>query len=81
MVSGKRIYSVGGGLLIVCLDVSITASDAETLGAEIVVWHERLATVGDVTCIFRDNAFVDDIAKINLTIFLRARGISSIRSI
>ena len=81
MVSSKRVYSIGGGVLIVCLDVSITASDAETLGAEIVAWHEGLATVGDVTCIFRDNAFVDDIAKINLTTFLRDRGMSSVRSI
>ena len=81
MVSGKRIYSIGGGVLIACLDVSISLADAETLGTEIVAWYESLATAGDVTCIFRDNAFVDDIAKINLTTFLRDRGISSVRSI
>ena len=79
--SGKRFYSLGGGVLIVCLDVSITASDTATLGSAIVACHERHATAGAVTCIFRDNAFVDDIAKINLTTFLRHRGIASVRSI
>lgn len=79
--SNKRIHSVGGGVLFACLDVTITTSDAEKIGAEIIAWHEELPAAGEVACIFRDNAFVDDITKINLTTFLYERGISSVRSI
>ena len=81
VIAGKRVYSIGAGVLFVCLDTSITSLDAETLGSEIASWHDELSPAGEVTCIFRDNAFADDIAKVNLTLFLRDRGISSIRSI
>jgi len=80
-IAGKKVYVVGGGLLIVCLDVSLSASDAEPLGSGIVSWREELDAVTDVTCIFRDNAFVDDVAKVNLITLLRERGITSVRSI
>lgn len=81
MIAGKKVHSVGGGVLFVCLDMLLSASDAEPLGAGIVSWREELGAVGDVTCIFRDNAFVDDVAKLNLITFLRERGIASVRSI
>ncbi|MXW45345.1 MAG: site-specific DNA-methyltransferase [Gammaproteobacteria bacterium] len=81
IVAGKSIYSVGGGILFACLDMAITVSDAELIGQEIIAWHESLTKAGDVTCVFRDNAFVDDVAKINLTTFLQEGGISSIKSI
>lgn len=81
IVAEKRIYSVGGGVLFACLDTAISVSDAELIGQEILAWHESLSTVGDVSCVFRDNAFVDDIAKINLTMFLHEGGISSVKSI
>ena len=61
--------------------MAITVSDAELIGQEIIAWHESLTKAGDVTCVFRDNAFVDDVAKINLTTFLQEGGISSIKSI
>lgn len=79
--ANKRIHSVGGGVFFACLDVTITASDAEKIGAEIIAWHEELPAAGEVSCIFRDNAFVDDITKINLATFLYEKGISSVRSI
>ncbi len=81
MRSNKRIYSVGGGVFFACLDVTITASDADEIGAEIIAWRQELPAVEEVSCIFRDNAFVDDITKINLATFLCERGISSVRSI
>jgi len=82
-IAGKSVYSIAGGVLMICicLDVVITTSDAEALGSGIMNWQEELAITGDVTCIFRDNAFVDDVAKINLITFLHDRGISKIRSI
>ena len=68
-------------MLIACLDETITASEAEELGSGIVEWHKELAPAADVTCIFRDNAFVNDVAKINLAAFLDQQGISRVRSI
>ena len=81
LISGKKLYVIDDGLLIACLDESITSSDIEALGEAIAVWHEQLATIDDVVCIFRDSAFEDDVAKINLTSYLHDRGISSVRSI
>ena len=80
VVAGKRIYSIGG-VLFACLDTSITVLDADILGSQIASWHDELSPAGEVTCVFRDNAFADDIAKVNLALYLRERGISSIRSI
>lgn len=80
-IAGKKVHSVGGGSLIVCLDASLSASDAEPLGSGIVSWHEELDAGADVTCVFRDSAFVDDVAKVNLVTLLSERGIISVRSI
>ena len=81
VIADKVVYSVGGGSLIACLDPLITASDVEVLGSRIISWHQELSTVGDVTCIFRDNAFTDDVVKMNLIVFLREGGIAVVRSI
>ena len=81
MMAGKRVHSIGGGVLIACLDKTITASEVEELGSGIVEWYKELAPAADVTCIFLDNAFVNDIAKINLAAFLNHQGISRVRSI
>jgi adenine-specific DNA-methyltransferase len=81
MIARKKVHSVGGGSLIVCLDESLATSDVEPLGSGIVSWREGLDAVADVACIFRDNAFVDDVAKVNLVTLLRERGITSVRSI
>ena len=80
-IIGKQVHSIGGGVLIACLDETITASEAEELGSGIVEWHKEVAPAADVTCIFRDNAFVNDVAKINLAAFLDQQGISRVRSI
>lgn len=78
-ISGKDVYSVSDGVLFACLSLSITQSDAETLGLEIVNWSEEHSANREVTCIFRDSAFEDDIAKINLTTYLLESGLSSVR--
>ena len=81
MIGGKKVYSVGGGVLFACLDTSITPLDAEIIGSQVASWYHELSPAGEATCVFRDNAFTDDIAKVNLTLCLRERGISSVRSI
>ena len=81
IVESKRIYAIGGGILFICLDTKISTLEAEILGPQIVSWYDELSPERETTCIFRDSAFVNDITKINLTLYLRDRGISSIRSI
>ncbi len=80
-ISGKQVYSVDGGMLFACLESRVTTSDSEILGHQIASWHDELSPGGEATCVFRDNAFADDVAKVNLTHFLLERGFSSVRSI
>ena len=40
-----------------------------------------MAQSSDSTVIFRDSAFVDDVAKANLTAILEQRGLANIRSL
>ena len=80
-VGGKEVHSVGGGVLLGCLATSISAGDVETLAQGIVAWREELAPAGDTTCVFRDSAFVDDVAKTNLAAILGQHGIQNVRSL
>ena len=81
MAIDKKIHAIGGGVLIACLDETITVLEVETLGSGIVEWYKALAPVGEVTCVFRDSAFVNDVAKVNLVEILHQQGISRVRSI
>jgi adenine-specific DNA-methyltransferase len=80
-IAGKPVQSVGGGALIACLTDTITTEDAEPLATGIAQWHKELAPAGDTTCIFRDNAFQNDVAKTNLAAILEQHGITTTRSI
>ncbi|MBH9553985.1 site-specific DNA-methyltransferase [Inhella gelatinilytica] len=81
VVAGKTAQSIGGGVLLACLDESIKASEAEALALGIVAWHRELQTAGDVTCVFRDSAFENDVAKTNLAAILEQHGIAKVRSL
>lgn len=81
MIAGKKVYSVGAGVLLTCLDAKVETKDVEPLGNGIVAWHKELNTSGEVQVVFRDNAFSDDIAKTNLTAILEQNGISNVRSL
>lgn len=80
-ISRKTVHSIGAGVLLVCLDTSITRKDAEPLALGIVEWHKELAPVGDSTVVFRDSAFEDDVAKSNLAAILTQNGLSNGRSL
>ena len=80
-IAGKPIRSVGGGVLVVCLAKSIKRDDAEPLALGIVEWHKELAPAGDATVVFRDDAFVDDVAKTNLAAILEQHGLKNVRSL
>lgn len=77
----KDVYAVSGGTLIACLSEKISRKDAEPLALGIVTWHKSLSPEGDTTCVFRDSAFADDVAKANLTAILEQNGIKNVRSL
>jgi adenine-specific DNA-methyltransferase len=79
--SRLRVSSVGGGVLMVCLAECIVREDVEPLGQGIVEWYKKLAPAGDTTCVFRDSAFADDVAKTNLAAILNQNGIANVRSL
>ena len=81
VIAGKTVHSVGGGVLMACLGTSITVADAEPLALGIAAWHQEQAPTGDTTCVFRDSAFADDVAKSNLAAILEQHGIARVRSL
>lgn len=80
-IAGKTVGSIGGGVLMTCLGDKITRDDVEPLAQGIVAWHKELAPAGDTTCILRDSAFADDVAKTNLAVILEQYGIQNVRSL
>ncbi len=80
-IAGKTVYSIGAGVLMVCLDKKIAADEAENLGLGIVKWHKELEPAGETTCVFLDCAFENDVAKTNLSAILEQNGISNVRSL
>ena len=80
-VAGKAVHSIGGGVLLACLATKITQEAVEPLAQGIVAWHKELAPAGDTTCVFRDSAFVDDVAKTNLAAILEQHDLKNVRSL
>lgn len=80
-IAGKTVYSIGGGVLLACLAERITRDQVEDLAQGIVAWHKAQAPASDSTCVFRDSAFADDIAKTNLAAILSQAGIKNVRSL
>jgi len=80
-IAGKDVHAIGGGVLIACLAEKITSAEVEKLGKGIVEWRKALDPAGDTTCVFRDSAFEDDVAKTNLAAILEQNGIANVRSL
>jgi adenine-specific DNA-methyltransferase len=80
-IAGKAVHSIGGGVLLACLATQIAREEVEPLAQGIVAWHKALAPAGDTTCVFRDSAFADDVAKTNLAVILIQNGVSTVRSL
>ena len=80
-IAGKDVYSIGGGVLLVCLPEKIKRAEVEALALGIVAWHKALGPAGDSTCVFRDSAFADDVAKTNLSAILQQHGLGIVRSL
>jgi adenine-specific DNA-methyltransferase len=80
-IAGKAVYSIGGGVLLACLAETIAPGEVEPLTQGIVAWHNAVAPAGDTTCVFRDSAFADDVAKTNLAAILNQHGLMNVRSL
>ena len=80
-IGGKSVHSIGAGTLITCLNEKIDREEVETLALGIVEWHEEIAPSGDSMVVFRDSAFVDDVAKTNLAAILEQHGLENVRSL
>lgn len=80
-IAGKAVQSVAGGVLMTCLEPSIGAHEVDALAQGIVAWRKDLAPAGDTTCVFRDSAFADDVAKTNMAAILEQNGIVNVRSL
>jgi len=80
-IASKTIHSIGGGVLMACLSEQIVGEEVEPLALGIVEWYKALHPAGDSTCIFRDSAFADDVAKTNLTAILQQYGLEKVRSL
>jgi len=80
-VAAKDVHAVGGGVLMACLAPTISRDEVESLAQGIIAWHKELASAGDTTCVFRDSAFADDVAKTNLAAILEQHGIQNVRSL
>lgn len=80
-IAGKSVHAVGAGVLLACLAEDIAATDVEELSEGIVRWYQELAPVGEVTCVFRDSAFANDVAKTNMAAILQQQGIQNVRSL
>ena len=81
IIAEREVYSIGGGVLIACLAEQINSDLIEPLALGIVDWRKELTTAGDTTCVFRDGAFTNDVAKTNLAAILEQHGIQNVRSL
>ena len=79
--NGKIVYSIGYGLLFVCLNESILNLQIEEIGQGIIDWHRELRPSSETHVFFRDSAFIDDVAKTNMAAILEQNGITHMRSL
>ena len=70
-IHGKKVYSVGMGALIVCLDNDITLEVANAIAKLDTVFEDKQ----NVTVVFKDNGFKDDSVKTNIKETIRGYGI------
>lgn len=80
-IAGKTVHSVGGGVLLTCLDEHVNVTEVEALALGMAQWRTEQGTVGESTAVFRDSAFENDVAKSNLAAILEQHGVKTVRSL
>lgn len=77
-LSGKTVYSIGMGALIVCLDKAITLDTVEGIAK---LKDELQPEDSMMRVVFRDSGFADDVVKVNAVQILKQAGIEDVRSV
>ena len=80
-IAGKCVRSVGSGLLIICLDEALGHNSWEPLAEGIAQWHVDMGAQREATAIFRDNAFGNDVVKLNVVAILEQSGLTRVYSL
>jgi adenine-specific DNA-methyltransferase len=80
-IAGKKVYSIGFGVLFACLDKKIQRDQIEELAHGIIDWHKELDPISDTQVVFRDSAFENDVTKANMTAILEQNGVKHVRSL
>ena len=80
-IAGKRVNAVAGGALVTCLAESIEGSEVDEVALGIVSWRDERNEAEDVTVVFRDSAFKDEVAKANMTEILKQYDVKDVRSL
>ncbi len=70
-IKGKKVYSIGMGALIVCLDNEITLEVADEIAKISTEFEDK----NQVTVVFKDNGFANDSVKTNIKETIRGYGI------
>lgn len=60
-IQGKKVYSIGFGQLVICLDSEITTDIANA-----IIEHKKQKEVESMAVVFRDNGFKNDSVKTNI---------------
>ena len=79
-VAGKTVHLIGRAI-VACFDARMSRDDAGPLADGIVELLDATGATRDVTCLFRDSGFVDDVAKLNLAALLEEHGVKRVRSL
>lgn len=75
-IKRKKVYIIGGGTLIVCLDADVTLDAVEGIAALKEELKPEIMRV-----VFRDASFVDDVAKTNTIQILKQGGVDDVKSL
>lgn len=83
VVEGHTLYSIGFGAMYACLSIQVDNPGSEELGRAIVQWSadENIDANTETSVVFRDAAFTDDMAKLNLATVLEQSGFPALRTI
>lgn len=80
-VAGKTLRAAEGGRLVACLSEALNWEEANAIADAIPEWLRELGGPDQTTAYFRDDAFADATAKINLVRVLHQRGVTEVRSL
>ena len=81
IIAGQPVQFIGGGVLVTCLSEHLEPAEAVTIAESIPYWLKEMGTAGEVTCVFRDSAFDDDVTKTNVAAILEQHGVAKVRSL